>query len=204
MRILLAVTLLTNVSITMIKCPKTNLITLNMSSKIKVHLRQLTSTDEASFLLTMQKSRDFHYPFITAPQTAEEFHAYLPKYQADNRRCYLALTPDNDIVGVFNISDIVQGVFQSAYMGYFASVTYAGLGLMSQALKLVLKEIFLDLKLHRIEANIQPANTVSIHLVTRNGFLKEGFSPRYLKVNGIWSDHFRFALTYEDWLALKT
>lgn len=166
-----------------------------------IHLRRLNHLDEARFLLSMQKSRDFHYPFVAAPQTHEEFQAYLQKSLQEDRRCFLALNQNEDIIGIFNISDIVQGVFQSAYLGYFASVTHAGQGLMSQALKLVLKEIFSDLKLHRIEANIQPTNISSIHLATKNGFLKEGFSPRYLKINGVWCDHFRFALTYEDWLA---
>ncbi len=166
-----------------------------------IHLRQLTQYDETNFLLTMKKSRDFHHPFVIAPQTHEEFQAYLHKFQNEEHRCFLALNQQEHIIGVFNINEIIQGVFQSAYMGYFASVTYAGQGLMSQALKLVLKEIFLELKLHRIEANIQPTNTASIHLATQNGFLKEGFSPRYLKINGVWCDHFRFALTYEDWLA---
>ncbi|PWY57059.1 alanine acetyltransferase [Legionella qingyii] len=172
-----------------------------MHTKNKIYLRQLDQHDEANFLLTMQKSRDFHYPFITAPQTHEEFQIYLKKFQQENQRCFLALNQNDHIIGVFNISEMIRGVFQSAYMGYFASVTYASQGLMSHALKLVLKEIFLGLKLHRIEANIQPTNAASIHLITQNGFLKEGFSPRYLKINGIWCDHLRFALTYEDWLA---
>lgn len=167
-----------------------------------IHLRLLCENDETKFIATMQKSKDFHYPFIIAPQTQDEFQAFFEKSQQENRRCFLALNQEEDIIGVFNISEIVPGVFQSAYLGYFASVTYAGQGLMSQALKLVLKEIFLNLKLHRIEANIQPTNTASLHLVRKNGFFKEGFSPRYLKVNGAWCDHFRFALTYEDWLAI--
>ncbi|WP_392537755.1 GNAT family N-acetyltransferase [Legionella sp. 227] len=184
----------------MIKLPFPKLSRLCMQQNT-IHLRQLNQLDEAHFLHTMQKSHDFHYPFVTPPQTHEAFQSYLQQSLQENRRCYLALNQNEDIIGVFNISEIVQSVFQSAYLGYFASVTYAGQGLMSQALKLVLKEIFLNLKLHRIEANIQPTNTSSIHLVTQNGFLKEGFSPRYLKINGIWCDHFRFALTYEDWLA---
>lgn len=94
---------------------------------------------------------------------------------------------------------MVHGFFKSAYLGYYAVVDQAGKGLMSQALKLVLTEIFTSLGLHRIEANIQPTNTASIQLVSNNGFLKEGFSPRYLNVRGIWHDHFRFALTFEDW-----
>ena len=64
----------------------------------------------------------------------------------------------------------MYGAFKSAYLGYYASIDYSGKGLMSQALKLVLKEIFTTLDLHRIEANIQPTNTASIHLVTANVF----------------------------------
>ncbi|WP_231865915.1 GNAT family N-acetyltransferase [Legionella fallonii] len=126
---------------------------------------------------TMQNSRDFHFPFITAPCTSEEFHTYLNKSKLENEQYYIAWEDDQQIIGVFNISGIMRGVFKSAYLGYYASVDYAGKGLMSQTLKLALKEIFTSLDLHRIEANIQPVNTSSIHLATRNGFLKEGFSP---------------------------
>lgn len=165
-----------------------------------ITLREPSAQDEAVFISTMQNSRDFHFPFITAPCTCEEFQAYLNKSRLDSERYYIAWDNKQQIIGVFNISGIVRGVFKSAYLGYYASATHAGKGLMSDALKLVLKEIFTSLELHRIEANIQPGNTASIHLATRNNFLKEGFSPRYLKINGIWQDHFRFALTVEDWL----
>ncbi len=58
---------------------------------------------------------------------------------------------------------------------------------------------FEELGLHRLEANIQPDNLKSINLVKNNGFKKEGVSPRYLKINGEWRDHERWAITYEDW-----
>jgi ribosomal-protein-alanine N-acetyltransferase len=164
-------------------------------------LREPSDQDEATFISTMQNSSDFHFPFITAPKTFEEFQRYLSKSKEDSEKYYIAWNSNKKIIGIFNISGIFHGVFKSAYLGYYSSVDFAGKGFMSQALKLVLKEIFTSLDLHRIEANIQPANTASIYLATRNGFLKEGFSPRYLKINGIWQDHFRFALTLEDWLA---
>ncbi len=166
----------------------------------QLYLREICRQDEECFIQTMKKSHDFHQPFTTPPQTKEAFHAYFLRSQQENQKGYLVVNEKNHIVGVFNINEMVRGFFQSGYLGYYASVDYAGKGLMSQGLKLVLKAIFTELKLHRIEANIQPNNAPSIQLVTRNGFIKEGFSPRYLKINGIWSDHLRYALTYEDWV----
>lgn len=172
-----------------------------MSAAKIITLRELCANDELNFIKTMEKSQSFHFPFVNAPKTSEEFKVYLQKSQQIDHKAYLATNEKDEIIGVFNLSAIIGGFFQSAYLGYYASVDFAQQGLMSQALKLVLEKIFLVLKLHRVETNIQPTNQFSINLVNRNGFLKEGFSPRYLKINGIWCDHLRFALTYEDWLA---
>jgi ribosomal-protein-alanine N-acetyltransferase len=54
------------------------------------------------------------------------------------------------------------------------------------------------LGLHRLEANIQPGNCASVALVKRAGFQKVGFSPRYLRIGGIWRDHEGWALVAED------
>jgi [ribosomal protein S5]-alanine N-acetyltransferase len=64
---------------------------------------------------------------------------------------------------------------------------------------LVLREAFTRLDLHRLEANIQPANARSIALAKRCGFALEGFSPRYLKIGGRWRDHERWAIRKETW-----
>ncbi|RUR15280.1 GNAT family N-acetyltransferase [Legionella sp. km535] len=164
-------------------------------------LREPSAQDETVFISTMKNSREFHFPFISAPSTSEEFQTYLNKSKEIGEQYYIAWNDNQEIIGVFNISGIMRGVFKSAYLGYYASVECAGKGLMSQALKHVLNEVFTTLDLHRIEANIQPTNTASIQLATKCGFIKEGFSPRYLKINGTWQDHFRFALTFEDWVA---
>jgi GrpB-like predicted nucleotidyltransferase (UPF0157 family) len=71
---------------------------------------------------------------------------------------------------------------------------------MSAGLKLVLANVFNDLKLHRIEANIQTDNVQSIQLIQKNGFRYEGFSPRYLKIDNEWRGHEHWAMTYEDFI----
>ena len=103
------------------------------------------------------------------------------------------------LVGVVNLDEIVRGCFHSAYLGYYAFSPYAGRGLMQKGLSQVIAHAFRKLKLHRLEANIQPGNAASRALVKKLGFRREGFSRRYLKINGRWRDHERWSILSEDW-----
>jgi len=103
------------------------------------------------------------------------------------------------LLGAINLSEIVRGKFQSGYLGYYIGAAHAGQGYMTEALQLMLAVAFRRLRLHRVEANIQPNNDASIRLVKRAGFRREGYSPRYLKIAGQWRDHERWALLAEDW-----
>jgi [ribosomal protein S5]-alanine N-acetyltransferase len=94
-----------------------------------------------------------------------------------------------------------RGSFHSCYSGFYANAATAGQGLTRETLDLALRYAFETEALHRIEANVQPANAASLALVRRAGFRHEGFSPRYLQVDGQWRDHERFAITVEDWRA---
>lgn len=98
------------------------------------------------------------------------------------------------------MSQIARGNLQSAYLGFRIGAAHAGRGYMTEALPQVLRHAFDKLRLHRLEANIQPGNEASIALVRRAGFTREGFSGRYLKINGRWRDHERWAILREDWL----
>ena len=66
---------------------------------------------------------------------------------------------------------------------------------MGEGLRHVLRHAFGPLGLHRLEANIQPANAASIALVRRAGFRYEGCSPDFLRIDGDWRDHERWAIT---------
>ena len=81
------------------------------------------------------------------------------------------------LAGMITIDSIVRGRFQSATLSYAAFAPAAGRGYMSEGLALVLRHAFCELRLHRLEANIQPANQASLRLVGRLGFRKEGYSP---------------------------
>src|SRR3990167_1714067 len=161
-------------------------------------IREPTLEDEDAFIVAMQRSQDLHRPWVKPPQTPQEFSDYFQRNQQSNQKSFLVCDLSGNIVGVFNVSEIVRGFFQNAYLGFYVVADYDGQGYMSAGLKLVLQKIFNDMELHRLEANIQPDNIRSINLVKNNGFRKEGYSPRYLKINNEWRDHERWAVTLED------
>ena len=39
---------------------------------------------------------------------------------------------------------------------------------------------------------------LAIRLVEKLGFRQEGLSPRYLNIDGVWEDHLRMALLYDE------
>lgn len=183
-------------------CINCGMNSMTMTNKL-IYIREPTSADESNFLEAMQHSQTLHSPWVASPQTAEDYHNYLQRCQQDNQKSYLVIDHNHNITGVFNISEIVRGYFQNAYIGFYAVEGYAGKGYMSAGLKLILQDVFDELKLHRLEANIQPVNINSINLVKYNKFRKEGYSPRYLMVNNDWRDHERWAITREDWAEIQ-
>lgn len=164
-------------------------------------LSEPVSTDEQAFVTAMQSSIKIHKPWVKPPLNRAEFHAYLQHYQAVNQKSYLLCDEMRNIMGVFNLNEIIRGSFQNAFLGFYAVAEYAGKGYMKQGLNLLIEKAFGELNLHRLEANIQPDNLRSIGLVRQCGFLKEGFSPKYLFIESKWRDHERWAITSECWKA---
>lgn len=144
------------------------------------------------------RSRRLHGSWVTAPRSSAEYRLYLKEREGPRHVKYFVCSELGELCGVINLSEIVRGSFQSAYMGYYALSPHAGKGFMSAGLQLVLERAFGELGLHRLEANIQPKNWRSIELVRRAGFRYEGLSLRYLKIAGRWRDHERWAITSED------
>lgn len=156
------------------------------------------------FLSKVKNSNHLHSPWVFPPSTESEYIHYINRIQQNNQKgFFIKLISSDEIVGVINLNEIVQGGFQNAYLGFYAFSGYENKGLMSEGLKLLLTHTFENLQLHRVEANIQPANSKSISFIKHHHFRHEGFSPNYLKINGEWKDHERFAFTYEDYLKLK-
>ena len=171
-----------------------------MSQEGRVYLRAPTRSDQGEFVTLMRASRSFHRPWASAPTDEDRFAAYLADARRPDFEAMLACRYEEQaIVGFFNLSQIARGSLQSAYLGYAVGKPFARQGYMREGIELVLRRAFFTLRLHRVEANIQPGNRASIALARGAGFRREGFSPRYLKIGGRWRDHERWAILADDW-----
>ena len=177
---------------------------------LRVYLRPPLPSDAARFLAAVRASRRLHGAWVHPPSTAARYAAFVHRYGVSAAHDRASAThvgfivcrcEDDAFVGVFNIGEIVRGLFKSGYLGYYAFAPHAGEGYMAEGLELVLRVAFRRLKLHRVEANVQPANKRSLALVRRAGFVREGYSRRYVRIAGRWRDHVRMALLVEDWRA---
>jgi len=164
--------------------------------KPPVRLSRPSARDAAEFLAAVRRSRRLHGNWVAAPASPAAYRKFLRRARRSTQAAYFVRLRDSgELVGVINVSEIVRGVFQSAYLGYYAFTPHGGQGLMAEGLRLVIGDAFRRLKLHRLEAGIQPGNQPSRALVRRLGFRREGLSRRYLKIAGRWRDHERWAIT---------
>jgi len=166
----------------------------------RVGIRRPTLADCDEFIALMNASRELHDPWVDLPKTRERYEAYIrarePRTTDD--AFLICDRATGAIAGDINLNCIVRGHFHSVYLGYCVGAPFARRGYMTEGLRLVTRYAFTEMKLHRVEANIQPDNLPSIALVRKCGFKKEGFSPRYLHINGQWRDHERWALLADE------
>jgi len=171
---------------------------------VRVTLSLPTPDDSHEFEELMRESRAYHRPWSAPPAERDSYHELLARANDPDFELFLCCRLDDGaIVGYFELSQIVRRHFQNAVLGYNGSAPYAGQGYMGEGIELLLRHAFLTMRLHRVEANIQPGNLPSLALAQSAGFKREGFSPRYLKIGGRWRDHERYAILAEDWRDLR-
>lgn len=178
---------------------------LRLPRGLRVYLRTPAARDRDEVLAMNRLSVRLYRGVATPMVDAHAYASYLARCRTpDFVGLLVCRVDDGAIVGVANLSQIVRGGFRSAYLGYQVFAPFASQKYMTAAMPLVLRVVFRVLRLHRVEANIQPDNAASLALVRRAGFQKEGYSPRYLKIGGRWRDHERWAMTAERYREVRS
>ena len=106
---------------------------------------------------------------------------------------------DQELVGEINLNAIQRGPFQNAYIGYWIDEAKAGQKLVPEAVVILTRFAFEELRLHRLQIAIIPRNARSRRVMEKLCYREEGLAERYLEINGVWEDHIRYAITVEEW-----
>jgi len=99
---------------------------------------------------------------------------------------------DGEVVGRITLNNVVRGAFQSCSVGYFIRSAANGRGHATSAVRQMLATAFGELGLHRVEAGTLLHNAASQRVLERNGFVRFGLAPQYLRIDGRWQDHVLF------------
>lgn len=174
-----------------------------MIIKTKRLVLQVPSANEAQKLYNYYRKNLPYLKkwFVDQPEGAYE----LQTLKAHLSRCEQKLNEENEVkffiykneepghlTGELTFSNILKGGFLSCFAGYHLDEQEQGKGFMTEALNAGVDFMFRKMHLHRIEANIMPANLASQKVAAKAGFINEGLSSRYLRINGRWEDHLRF------------
>jgi ribosomal-protein-alanine N-acetyltransferase len=173
-----------------------------------IYIRPLTLEDAPALLAVRLANRSFLEPFepprsdefFTLKAQTEQIKVGEAQWRADQGYPFGVFEAATDeLVGRVALSNVVRGAWRNATLGYFITQDRAGRGFATEAVRRAVGFGFSDAQLHRVQAGVMPRNKASVRVLLNNGFRHEGFSPRYLNINGVWEDHDLYAITAEEW-----
>ncbi len=135
---------------------------------------------------------------LTRSAFRRRIRRYVQDVRDDVAYPFFVFDADDTLLGGATLSNIRRGVTQSASLGYWVGAAHARQGHMSAAVAAIIPFVFEQLRLHRLEAACLPSNAASIRLLEKVGFSREGYARRYLRINGVWQDHFLYAMLSDD------
>lgn len=173
----------------------------------RLYLRDYEPADAEAFLDLHVRNRTFFErysitrsdSFYTLQSRLEAIEAGL-KQRDNDEGCMFGMFRKSDelFVGSIGLSSIQRGPLQNCNLGYYLDQRHNGLGYATEAVKLITRFAFEELKLHRVEAGVMPVNIASARVLEKAGFLREGTARKNVNINGRWEDHIAYAMLAED------
>ncbi|MFG1734586.1 GNAT family N-acetyltransferase [Paenibacillus sp. 843] len=172
----------------------------------QIYVRSVEESDVEALLKLELDNRDFFQrftglrgdEFYTSEGQLERIRKARESSKADQGYLYvIGLRDTGVLIGEIMLTEVVRGNLQSCWIGYFLDQDHNGKGYMTEAVQLVVKFAFQELKFHRIEAGVMPHNLGSIQVLLKAGFHKEGIARKNVKINGKWEDHQTLAILNE-------
>ncbi|MHA2857977.1 GNAT family N-acetyltransferase [Paenibacillus lautus] len=172
----------------------------------QIYVKSVEESDAEALWKLEVDNRDFFQrftglrddEFYTLEGQLERIRKARESSKADQAYLYMIGLRDTEtIIGEIMLTEVVRGNLQSCWIGYFLDRDHNGKGCMTEAVQMVVRFAFQELKFHRIEAGVMPHNQGSIRVLLKAGFHKEGIARKNVKINGKWEDHQTLAMLNE-------
>jgi [ribosomal protein S5]-alanine N-acetyltransferase len=173
----------------------------------RIALRAFAPGDVSELTALRVRNREFLGPweprrsegFFTEAGQRAEIERDRHEWAADRTYAFAIVERDGGAMrGRIALANVVRGAWENATLGYFVDQAVGSRGYATEAVSLALDFAFGPCRLHRVQAAVMPKNARSRRVLEKNGFRHEGFSPRYLRLDGDWRDHDLFAITVEE------
>ncbi|MBK8954140.1 MAG: GNAT family N-acetyltransferase [Saprospiraceae bacterium] len=158
----------------------------------KISLRKIRSEDAIALYRLRTNADVMKYldrPIMQSVLEAEQLIQMMLDGIAENKNInWCICTPTYEqLLGTIAFWKIDE-TNHRAEIGYILDPDWQGKGLMSDAMRLVIDYGFSNMRLHGIDANVNPANQKSINLLTKFGFQKEAHFRENYFFNGHYFD----------------
>lgn len=172
----------------------------------RIYLRHLNEHDASRLFEYELKNRDFFKPTSFTRNdnyyTLENIRKNIDNYKKEiasksSYRFGIFLNSNHNLIGMIALNDVLWSL-KTSYVGYSLDQNHTSNGYMSEALNLLIKYSFDDLKLHRLEAGVMPNNVSSWKVLERCGFVREGLLRKNVHINGQWEDHYIYGFLNEN------
>lgn len=176
---------------------------------LKTHrllLRPATQGD-IPFVLNLfsrsETNRYSAYGDISTPEEAQRlFDAFLKPGSETHFRLVADLRGSGEAVGTLGLYSYSEAN-RRAELGYDLLREHWGRGLMTEAVRELLRYAFEELGLNRVEATTDPENAASIRVLEKTGFTREGLMRERHFYKGGFHDEAFFGVLASDWLGQK-
>lgn len=156
------------------------------------------------------------YEYLSDPAVVK-YEPYDVHTQEESRKCakersqsdaFYAIEEKtlNKVIGNIYMAPFGPETYKTWMIGYVLNSKYWHKGYASQAVQILLKELFTEKNVHRVMARCNTKNTASWKLLERNGFRREGVFKKIAyfsqddKGKPNWHNAYEYAILEEEWL----
>lgn len=171
-------------------------------------LRKLTLDDTEKLFLNASSDKVTRYLSWKAHQSKDDTKNFIlglisnyESHKKDNNyyNWGIIFKENNDVIGVISANSLIENI-DSAYIGYWLGDKYWGRGIMTEALKEVIRFLFEEVNVKVVRSSHAPENPASGNVMLKNNMVYEGTLRKEVRTNicGI-TDRVVYSILREEW-----